>query len=89
MRGMIIRGDGDASVLEPPHRMPLLGRPELQGQTRLAQAAGRYLADRLPGRDALAPALWRRGPRTQTAQNSWRTVFPWDERNTLQWAYER
>jgi len=30
-----------------------------------------------------------RGPHSRTAGNNWRSVFPWAERNTLPWAYER
>ncbi len=50
-----------SGVLEPPHPVPLFRRPELQGQAGLTQTVWSCLADRLPGRDALAPTLWRRG----------------------------
>jgi len=50
-------------VLEPPHRVSLLRRPELQGQAHLAQAVRILLPglcpDGLPCGNLQAPALGR------------------------------
>jgi len=48
-------------VLDPPHPLSVVRRPELQGQAGFTQAVWSGRTDRLPGRGALAPALWRRG----------------------------
>jgi len=58
---MISRGDGNASVLDAPHPSPLLRRPEPQGEACFTPTLWRCLADGLPGRDAPAPTLRRRG----------------------------
>ena len=56
----IIRREWTSAWLVSPHPTPLVRRPEPQGQAGLTQTVRRCLADLLPSRDALAPALWRR-----------------------------
>ena len=64
--------------------------PAVVGQETRIAGTGRFYTDSLePSRGSAArqgcscTSTLATGPRTQTAGNSWRTVFPWDEGNAL------
>jgi hypothetical protein len=69
-------------VLELPDSLSLVRRPEFQRQTGLTQTVWRYLTNRLPGRDALAPALrvWSQALKRHGTVG---TVFFYEMRLTL------